>query len=122
MNGHKDKRAKRVRRHLHVRQRIVGTAKRPRLSVFRSLRHTYAQVIDDMDGRTLVSASTVSPEVKDEVKRGGNKEAARLVGKVVAQKAVEAGITEVAFDRGPYRYHGRVKEVAEGARESGLKF
>lgn len=122
MNGHKDKRAKRVRRHLHVRQRIVGTAERPRLSVFRSLRHTYAQVIDDMEGRTLVSASTVSPEVKDEVKRGGNKEAARLVGKVVAQKAVEAGITEVAFDRGPYRYHGRVKEVAEGARESGLEF
>ena len=122
MNRHKDKRAKRLRRHLHVRQKIVGTAGRPRLSVFRSLRHTYAQVIDDIEGRTLVSASTVSPEVKDEVKSGGNKEAARLVGKVVAQKAVEAGITEVAFDRGPYRYHGRVKEVAEGARESGLEF
>ena len=122
MDRHKDKRAKRLRRHLHVRQRIVGTAERPRLSVFRSLRHTYAQVIDDIEGRTLVSASTVSPEVKEEVKRGGNKEAARLVGKVVAQKAVEAGITEVAFDRGPYRYHGRVKEVAEGARESGLEF
>ena len=122
MDRYKDKRAKRSRRRMHVRQRITGTAERPRLSVFRSLRHTYAQVIDDTEGRTLVSASTLSAEVKDGVKSGGNKEAARLVGKAVAQKAVEAGIKEVAFDRGPYRYHGRVKEVAEGARESGLQF
>ncbi len=122
MDRHKDKRAKRRKRHMHIRQRVVGTAERPRLSVFRSLRHTYAQVIDDMAGRTLVSASTQSAEIREGVKGTGNKEAARLVGKLVAEKAGRAGVSEVAFDRGPYRYHGRVKEVAEGARESGLKF
>jgi len=122
MDRQKDKRVKRVKRHMHVRNRIVGTSERPRLSVFRSLKHVYAQVIDDMAGRTLAWASTLSPEVREGAKGGGNKEAARLVGKLVAEKAGKAGITQVAFDRGPYRYHGRVKEVAEAARESGLRF
>ena len=122
MNEQKLKSRKRKRRSLHIRRRILGTRERPRLTVFRSLRHMYAQLIDDMAGETLACASTLSGEVKGAVKSGGNKEAARLVGKLLAKKALGAGITKVAFDRGPYRYHGRTKEVAEGAREAGLEF
>lgn len=114
-----DSKAARQKRHKRVRGKIVGTANRPRLSVFRSLSNIYAQVIDDSTGKTIVSASTVE---KDFEGNGGNKEAARKVGQTVAQRAVKAGITEVVFDRGGNIYHGRVKELAEGAREGGLKF
>ena len=109
----------RLKRHRRVRNKISGTAARPRLNVFRSLINIYAQVIDDTTGTTLVSASTVEAGFEG---NGGNKEAARKVGQTVAERAVEKGITEVVFDRGGYIYHGRVKELAEGARAGGLKF
>ena len=109
----------RLKRHRRVRNKISGTAARPRLNVFRSLSNIYAQVIDDTTGTTLVSASTVEAGFDG---NGGNKEAARKVGQTVAERAVEKGITEVVFDRGGYIYHGRVKELAEGARAGGLKF
>ena len=108
----------RLKRHGRIRNHISGTAQRPRLNVFRSLKNIYAQIIDDVTGTTLVSASSL--ELKDTY--GGNKEAAKEVGKLVAQKAIEKGISEVIFDRGGYIYHGRVQELAEGAREGGLKF
>ena len=110
----------RLRRHKRVRKLISGTEQRPRLSVFRSLKHIYAQIIDDTKGITLVSASTLDKELKESY--GGNKDAAREVGKLVAQRAIEAGIKSVVFDRGGYIYHGRVQELAEGAREGGLEF
>jgi large subunit ribosomal protein L18 len=112
----------RKRRHLRIRKRVKGTPERPRLSVFRSLRHIYAQVIDDTTGRTLASASTLDPELRDKVKGLRKTEASRLVGQLVAQRALERGITRVVFDRGGYLYHGRVKALAEGAREAGLEF
>lgn len=110
----------RLRRHKRVRKTISGTASRPRLNVYRSLKNIYAQIIDDDKGITLVSASTLDASMKD--KNGGNKEAAREVGKLVAAKAIEKGIKTVVFDRGGYIYHGRVQELAEGAREGGLEF
>ncbi len=110
----------RLRRHKRVRKLISGTAERPRLNVFRSLKHIYAQIIDDTKGITLVSASTLDKELKENY--GGNKDAARAVGKLVAQRAIDAGIKSVVFDRGGYIYHGRVQELAEGAREGGLEF
>ncbi|MBR7164465.1 MAG: 50S ribosomal protein L18 [Clostridia bacterium] len=110
----------RLRRHKRVRKLISGTAERPRLNVFRSLKHIYAQIIDDTKGITLVSASTLDKELKESY--GGNKDAARAVGKLVAQRAIDAGIKSVVFDRGGYIYHGRVQELAEGAREGGLEF
>ncbi|HHV50193.1 MAG TPA: 50S ribosomal protein L18 [Clostridiales bacterium] len=109
----------RLHRHVRVRSKISGTAERPRLNVFRSLNHIYAQIIDDVAGVTLVAASSAE---KDFGAPGGNKEAARKVGQLIAKRAAEKGITEVVFDRGGYLYHGRVKELAEGAREGGLKF
>ncbi len=109
----------RLRRHKRVRGKISGTAERPRLNVFRSLHHIYAQVIDDVAGVTLVAASTLD---KDFEGTGGNKEAAKKVGLAIAKKAAEKGITEVRFDRGGFVYHGRIKELADGAREGGLKF
>ena len=109
----------RLNRHKRVRGKVMGTAQRPRLNVFRSLSNIYAQIIDDVAGVTLVSASSVE---KDFNEYGGNKDAARKVGKLVAERAAEKGITEVVFDRGGYIYSGRVKELAEGAREGGLKF
>ena len=109
----------RLKRHKRVRSKISGTAERPRLNVFRSNTNIYAQVIDDVNGVTLASASSLDKEI---TVNGGNKEAAKEVGKLVAQKAADKGITEVVFDRGGYVYHGRVKELAEGAREGGLKF
>ena len=112
----------RVRKHVRVRKKISGTAARPRLDVFRSLSHIYAQIIDDEKGVTLVAASTLDKSIKDKVDFGGNVEAAKEVGKLVAEKALEAGITEVVFDRGGYPYHGRVKALADSAREAGLKF
>lgn len=108
----------RLKRHERIRNHITGTAARPRLNVFRSLNNIYAQIIDDEAGATLVAASSL--ELKETY--GGNKTAAREVGKMIAQKAADKGITEVVFDRGGYIYHGRVAELAEGARESGLKF
>lgn len=113
--------SKQARRHRHVRVRgkISGTAERPRLNVFRSAKHIYAQLIDDVAGVTLASASTVEKSFEG---WGGNKDAANMVGKTIAARALEKGITEVVFDRSGYLYHGRVKELAEGAREGGLKF
>ena len=114
-----DKNKARQKRHLRVRNHISGTAERPRLNVFRSLSNIYAQVIDDVNGVTLVSASTKD---KDFQNYGGNIEAAKAVGQAVAKHALEKGITEVVFDRGGYVYHGRVAALAEAAREAGLKF
>lgn len=111
----------RERKHARVRKKISGTSERPRLAVFRSAKHIYAQIIDDVAGVTLVSASTAEEALKD-LAYGGNKEAARAVGKLVGEKAVEKGIKAVVFDRGGYIFHGRVKELADGAREAGLDF
>jgi large subunit ribosomal protein L18 len=115
-----DRKKARVRRHLRVRKKISGTTERPRLAVYRSEKNIYAQVIDDVAKITLVSASSVDKAF--EQKLGSNKEAAKLVGKMVAERALEKGIEEVVFDRGGYVYHGRVQNLAEGAREAGLKF
>lgn len=109
----------RLKRHTRVRSKVSGTAECPRLDVFRSLQNIYAQLIDDTTGITLVSASTVEKEFKE---YGGNKEAARAVGKKLAERALEKNIKDVVFDRGGYVYHGRVQELAEGAREGGLNF
>lgn len=109
----------RIKRHNRVRNKISGTPERPRLNVFRSAKHIYAQLIDDINGVTLVSASSLE---KDFEGNGGNKEAAKKVGQMIAKKAVDKGISEVVFDRSGYLYHGRVLELAEGARECGLKF
>jgi large subunit ribosomal protein L18 len=114
--------ASRTRRRFRVRNHVKRVSTRPRLSVFRSRANIYAQVIDDESGRTLASASTMEKGFKDQQKYGGNKDAAKLVGKKIAERAVAAGITEVAFDRGNYKFHGRVAAVAEGAREGGLSF
>lgn len=117
-----DKNAKRLQRHKRVRRKVFGTPQRPRLCVFRSSNNIYAQIIDDTNRVTLVAASSLDEAVKGAVNHTGNKEAAKLVGEMVAKKAVEKVITEVVFDRGGYIYHGRIKELAEGAREAGLKF
>ena len=109
----------RLHRHKRVRGKISGTAARPRLNVFRSTNHIYAQLIDDVKGVTLAAASTLDKEFNG---NGGNNEAARKVGELIAKRAAEKGISEVVFDRGGYIFHGRVKELAEGAREGGLKF
>ena len=114
-----DTNKKRIRRHKRVRGKIFGTAQKPRLCVFRSLKNIYAQVIDDENGKTLASASSLDKEFNQ---YGGNKEAAKLVGQAVAKAAMDKGITEVAFDRGGYIFHGRVQALADGAREAGLKF
>lgn len=113
---------KRKKRHMRARQKLTGTPERPRLNVYRSLDHIYAQVIDDTVGNTIVSASTLDKELKDKLDKTSNKEAAKLVGELVAKRAQEKGINEVVFDRGGYIYHGRVKELADAAREAGLKF
>lgn len=109
----------RIKRHLRVRNKISGTPERPRLNVFRSAKHIYAQLIDDVNGVTLVSASSLEKGFEG---NGGNKEGAKMVGELIAKKAVEKGIENVVFDRSGYLYHGRVMELAEGARECGLKF
>ena len=110
--------AHRRRIHVRMRKRVIGTPERPRLCVHRSTRHIRAQVIDDTNGRTLVSASTIA----DKIKTGGNLSAAKEVGKLVAERAKEKGITQVVYDRGGYLYHGRVKALADAAREGGLEF
>ena len=112
----------RLRRHRRVRAKISGTAERPRLNVFRSLGNIYVQVIDDVAGHTLVSASTIDRELRGQVDEKNKTEAAKMVGALVAQRAQALGIKQVVFDRGGYRYHGRVKALADGAREAGLEF
>lgn len=109
-------------RHKRVRKKVKGTSERPRLSVFRSARHIYAQIIDDDKGHTLVGLSTLSPEIRENIRNGGNIEAAKVVGRVLAQKALEKNIKAVVFDRGGYKFHGRVKALATSAREGGLQF
>ena len=122
MISKKSSNAQRIKRHLRVRKNISGTPARPRLNVYRSLSNIYAQVIDDTTGNTLVAASSLDKEIKEKLGYGGNKAAAKQVGLTVAERALEKGITAVVFDRGGYLYHGRVSELAEGAREGGLKF
>jgi large subunit ribosomal protein L18 len=112
----------RLKRKKRMRSRIRGTSERPRLSVFRSLKHIYAQAVVDTTGQTLVSASTLSPELRDSLKQLGNVEAAKRVGELVAKKCLEQGISKVVFDRSGYLYHGRVKALAEAARAGGLIF
>lgn len=113
--------ALRVRRHARVRKKILGSADRPRLAVFRSNKHMYAQVIDDSSGRTVVAASTVEPEVRAR-KAGATVQVAAEVGKLVAQRALDRGVSTVVFDRGGFKFHGKVKALADGAREQGLDF
>lgn len=112
----------RMKRHMRLRNKVAGTAERPRLNVYRSLSNIFAQVIDDAKGITLVSASSLEQAVKDQVKSTGSREAAALVGKLVGDRAKEKGIESITFDRGGYIYHGRVKALADGVREAGLKF
>jgi len=122
MDHQKAKHKRQLRRRHHVRRKIVGTAERPRLSVFRSSKHIYAQLIDDLSGATLAAASSLAADVKGSTPYGGNVKAAAAVGKALAEKAKAAGVAKAAFDRGHYRYHGRVKALADAAREGGLQF
>ena len=117
-----DKNADRLQRHARVRKKVFGTSERPRFNVYRRLNHIYVQVIDDVKGVTLISASTMEKAVKEQIKDMNKTDAAKVVGMTAAKKALEAGVSEVVFDRGGYIYTGRVKSVADGAREAGLKF
>ena len=112
----------RKKRHERIRQKVYGTPEKPRLNVYRSNNHIYAQIIDDVNGHTLTSASTLDKELIEKLESTQNKEAAKLVGNLVGKRALEKGIDTVVFDRGGYVYHGRIKELADGAREAGLKF
>ncbi len=112
----------RTKKHLRIRKKVAGTTERPRLNVYRSLKHIYAQIIDDTNGSTLVSASSMQEPVKGQLEYGGNKEAARQVGLLIGKKALELGIKQVVFDRSGYIYHGRIKDLADAAREAGLDF
>ena len=118
----KTKEDARLRRKKRIRKDLSGTTEKPRLSVYRSLNHIYAQAIDDRTGKTLLSASSLDEEIKGKAKKTGNKDAARLVGELVARKCKEKGIQTVVFDRSGYLYHGRVKALADAARAAGLKF
>jgi large subunit ribosomal protein L18 len=120
MNPQKAKAKRQLRRRRHVRRKITGTPERPRLSVFRSSKHIGAQLIDDLSGRTLAAVSSLSPAVREQVKYGGNVAAAKVVGQRLAEVAREKGIQQAAFDRGHYKYHGRVKALAEAATQGGL--
>jgi large subunit ribosomal protein L18 len=122
MNKQKAKKAALKRRQRRVRSKIFGTAERPRLSVHRTNAHIYAQVIDDVDSKTICTCSTIDPEFRALGKLGSNKEAAQLVGEMVGRRAIAAGVTEVMFDRGGHIYHGRIQALADGARSAGLKF
>lgn len=122
MNSQKGKKLARERRHQRVRRRVKGTPERLRLGVFRSNRHIYAQIVNDMDGTVLVSVSTLSPDLREGLKKSSTIEAAKAVGAAIAAKALEKSITTVVFDRGGYLYHGRVKALADAAREKGLRF
>lgn len=116
----------RLRRKKRIRKKIIGTPERPRLCVYKSLKHIYAQIIDDTIGHTLVAASSLSPEIREKIdelkKKGGKTEVARAVGELIAKKALEKGITKVVFDRGGFKYHGRIKALADAARAAGLQF
>lgn len=118
----KNKRQMRHSRHLRVRNKLTGSPERPRLNVYRSLKNIYAQIIDDVSGNTLVAASSLENGVKEGLEKTGNKDAAKKVGELIAERAVAKGIERVVFDRGGNLYHGRVKALADGAREKGLKF
>lgn len=118
----KTSREKRQIRHRRIRRKVMGTPERPRLSIYRSVHHIYAQIIDDTTGHTLVAASTLEPALRSELKSTSNKDAASAVGRLVAQRALEKGIQQVVFDRGGFLYHGRVTALADAAREAGLKF
>jgi large subunit ribosomal protein L18 len=120
--GKRSPRELRLRRHNRLRKRVTGTSERPRLNVFRSNAHIYAQVIDDVDGRTLVAASTNEKAWAEDSSAKSKTEQAALVGRLVAERALEAGVTKVVFDRGGFKYHGRVKALADAAREAGLNF
>jgi large subunit ribosomal protein L18 len=122
MFSKKNRKEARLKRKYRIRKRVFGTPEKPRLAVFRSEKHIYAQVIDDVHGTTLAAASTLDSEVKDQVKNGGNVAAAQLVGKLIGEKTVAKGISKVVFDRGGYLYHGRIKALADAAREAGLQF
>ena len=122
MVSKKSKNEIRVKKHRRLRNRFSGTAERPRLAVFRSNNHMYAQIIDDTVGNTLVSASTLEKEIKAELEKTNDVDAAAYVGKIVAKRAMDKGITEVVFDRGGFLYHGKIKALAEAAREAGLVF
>lgn len=122
MSKTKAKRASLARRQRRVRGKVSGTADRPRLRVTRTNMHIYAQVIDDRAGVTLVAASSLDPDLRSELQSGSNSDAAKAVGQVIGRRALEAGITEVVFDRGGHLYHGRVAALADGARSAGLKF
>ncbi len=115
-------RAARVRRHTRVRKRVEGTADTPRLAVFRSNQHIYAQVIDDMNGTTIAAAASTEPALKGQSVRGGNTAGAQALGKTIAERLIEKGVKRVVFDRNGFLYHGRVKAVADAAREAGLEF
>ena len=117
-----DKERLRKKRHRRVRYKINGTAERPRLNVSRSLQHIYAQLIDDTTGRTLAAASTLDASLRGNLEKSGNVEAAKAVGKLIAERGKEKGVTSVVFDRGGYKYHGRVQALADAAREGGLQF
>ena len=122
MDSHKRKVAQRKRRHRRVRRKVLGTAERPRLVLFRSLKNVYAQLIDDTAGKTLASASSQAPEVREQLSYGGNRKAAEAVGELLGKRLREAGIAKIVFDRAGYKYHGRVKALADGVRKAGLKF
>ena len=112
----------RIKRKKRIRKKMTGTEERPRLNVFRSASHIYAQIINDIEGNTIVSASTLDKEFIETGKKGGNKDAAVTIGKLVAKRALDKGITKVVFDRNGFLYHGRVKALSDGAREAGLQF
>ncbi|HHU52149.1 MAG TPA: 50S ribosomal protein L18 [Firmicutes bacterium] len=118
-----DRKEARIKRHQRIRRKLTGTTERPRLAVYKSLHHIYAQIIDDTAGKTLISASTVDPEVKKKIKGfSGNIASAKLIGKLLAERALAKGVKEVVFDRGGHVYHGRIAALAEAAREGGLEF
>lgn len=122
MDHQKQKWKRRIRRNRRVRSKVSGTVERPRLTIYRSLSNIYAQVIDDSAGHTLAAASSLSPELREGDTSGGNVKGAEAVGHLIAEKAKAAGVQQVSFDRGSYKYHGRVRALAAAARESGLKF
>jgi len=122
MPRHKTGTALRNARHRRIRQKVVGTSERPRLAVFRSLKHLYAQLIDDSNGTTLTSASSLDTEVRTQINSKPKTDISKMVGTITARRAVEKGVTAVVFDRGGYKYHGRIKAMADAAREGGLSF
>lgn len=118
----KDTLKKRLKRKVALRKKISGTPERPRMSVFRSNKNISVQIIDDNDGKTIVSASTIDKDIRENIANGGNKDAAKKLGEIIAKRALDKNIDTVVFDRNGFRYHGRIKELADSARQSGLKF